>query len=628
MTRVRLGPGPAPVDVLRALAGAPGLVCLVGDWAGGGAIVASHPTHTATDARVLSRPVTAPSDGVGGGWFGWLAFSGVSHLGWYDHVLRLVDGEWWFEALGESVSALEERRRLLTAEPRQPTGPAPSAVGPFVGPDPAQHLAAVEEAIGAIRAGDLYQVNVCTRLHAAFAGSGVDVFARLAELRPAFAAYLSAAGREILSASPELFLRRRGRAVVTKPIKGTLPRVPGNDAALRRSAKDAAENVMIVDLMRNDLGRVCATGSVRASALLEVEPHPGVWHLVSTVTGELRDGIGDAELLDATFPPGSVTGAPKLRALAEIGAVEGCERGVYTGAIGFASPAWGSEFSVAIRTFELTGERIELGVGGGITADSVPMLEWRECLDKAAPLLGALGADGPSARTGEPEPWQRDGGLLETVLVRAGVPQRLADHLARLDRSSRELYGRAAPELSARVHAAAADMRLEHRAVLRIVLAADATVTFTCAALRPPPEVSDLHVVQNRPGVWRHKWADRRRLTADEVPGMPLYVADDGTVLETSRGNVFLVARDGTLTTPPLRDDLLPGVMRRAVLDFARDSGWPVAIRPFDLGEMLGSAAFWTSSLSGAVPIHAIDGTTLPRLDGMIDELAQALFVR
>jgi para-aminobenzoate synthetase/4-amino-4-deoxychorismate lyase len=139
---------------------------------------------------------------------------------------------------------------------------------------------------------------------------------------------------------------------------------------------------------------------------------------------------------------------------------------------------------------------------------------------------------------------------------------------------------------------------------------------------------SDVRVVRGRRGVWRHKWADRAVLAADEATGTPLYVADDGTVLETSRGNVFLIDRGGSLVTPPLRDDLLPGVTRRALLDHALDAGLPVAIRPFGVDELSSSAAFWTSSLSGAVPIHSIDGTPLPRLDDMISELAKLLFVR
>ena len=149
---------------------------------------------------------------------------------------------------------------------------------------------------------------------------------------------------------------------------------------------------MIVDLMRNDLSRVCVPGSVRVPALLRAEAHPGVWHLVSDVRGTLRDGAGDGELITAAFPPGSVTGAPKVRALEIIHELEATPREAYTGAVGYRSPVAGLELNVAIRTFEFAGDRVWLGSGGGIVADSGDAAEYRECLLKAAPLIRALGA--------------------------------------------------------------------------------------------------------------------------------------------------------------------------------------------------------------------------------------------
>ncbi|MDT4938884.1 MAG: para-aminobenzoate synthetase / 4-amino-4-deoxychorismate lyase, partial [Pseudonocardiales bacterium] len=490
-------------------------------------------------------------------------------------------------------------------------------------PAPAAHLAAVERAVEHIRAGDIYQVNVCTRLSAPFAGAPVDLFAEVAgQLEPAYGAFVDSGDRAVVSASPELFLQRRGRDVLTAPIKGTRPRTDGDDAGaaqLRRSAKDAAENVMIVDLMRNDLGRVCVTGTVAAITLLDVEAHPGVWHLVSRVRGRLRDDVADSELLDATFPPGSVTGAPKLRAIRVIEDLEAQGRGAYTGAIGFVSPSWGAEFSVAIRTFEVAGARVELGVGGGITADSVPMLEWHECLHKAAPLIGALGAaldDTVATAQVAPSARQLAGGLLETVLVVDGHAVRLADPLARLDRSCRELFGDGLPgDLAARALAAAAAADVG-RSVLRIVRT-PASATVTCAPARPAALSSVARIVSRPGGLWRHKWADRADLEAAEraaAAAVPVFVAGDGTVLETSRGNLFLLCRDGSLVTPPLRDDLLPGVTRRALLDLAHDQGRRVEIRGFDIAELVGCTPFWTSSLSGAVPIHSVDG--LPTVAG------------
>jgi para-aminobenzoate synthetase component 1 len=193
----------------------------------------------------------------------------------------------------------------------------------------------------------------------------------------------------VVSASPESFLRVAGRRVETRPIKGTA--VDG--AFLRASEKDHAENVMIVDLARNDFGRVCEFGSVAVPALLEIEPHPGLHHLVSTVTGTLRAGVGLEELVRATFPPASVTGAPKPRVLQAIEDLEPVWRGVYCGAFGWIDADRArADLAVAIRTFTLARGRSYLGVGGGIVADSIAAREWAETELKAARLLQAVGA--------------------------------------------------------------------------------------------------------------------------------------------------------------------------------------------------------------------------------------------
>jgi para-aminobenzoate synthetase/4-amino-4-deoxychorismate lyase len=623
---VDLGPGPSAVELVRRVAGWDGLVCLLGDWADGTALLASHPViEPAAVADAIAaldeQPALAAADpeAVGGGWFGRLAFDGASAMAFHDHVVRLVAGRWRFESLWHADRDAELRDRLAAWQAALADGAAAVAewqAGTFAGAPMTDHLAAVERAVELIRAGELYQVNVCTRLAAPFAGNGAALFAAAVdELAPRFAAYLDG----VVSLSPELFLRRRGREVISAPIKGTLPRTAA-PALLRRSAKDVAENVMIVDLVRNDLGRVCVTGSVRPAGLLDVQPHPGVWHLVSEVAGRVRPDVGDAELLYATFPPGSVTGAPKLRALRAIAELEAAPRGTYTGAIGFASPAWGVELSVAIRTFEIGDGRIELGVGGGITADSVPMLEWHECLHKAAPLLRAAGADGPAPAVTEPDPQLLRGGLLETVLGIDAEPVRLADHLARLDRSCRELYGAGLPAGAAGRVREAAKAVPSGRAVLRVVVPPGGELRVSAA--QAPARAQPLHAVTRRRdgGCWRHKWADRGWAGAPA-----LFVGADGAVLETERGNVFLVEDDGTLVTAPLRDDLLPGVTRRALLDLARDEGRRTVLRAFDLDTLRTRPAFWTSSLSGAVPIHSVDGVALPRADDLVAGFATAL---
>jgi para-aminobenzoate synthetase component 1 len=196
----------------------------------------------------------------------------------------------------------------------------------------------------------------------------------------------------VASLSPELFLRRRGAEVTSSPIKGTLP-LNAWPSALRASAKEVAENIMIVDLVRNDLGRVAITGTVTVPELLVVRRAPGVWHLVSTVSARVPDELPTSALLDAAFPPASVTGTPKIRARQLISQWEQRHRGIYCGTVGLASPIAGCELNVAIRTVEFdTAGGAVLGVGGGITADSDPDAEWEECLHKAAPIIGVPAA--------------------------------------------------------------------------------------------------------------------------------------------------------------------------------------------------------------------------------------------
>ncbi len=252
----------------------------------------------------------------------------------------------------------------------------------------AKGVRAVREAI---RNGDVYQVNLCRRLSTAVPADFdvLGLHAALARANPAphaAAVRVRSAGVELASASPELFLRRRGDVVETRPIKGTA--APGEPFL----AKDRAENVMIVDLMRNDLGRVCRYGSVEVPDLCREERHPGLSHLVSTVRGRLRAGVGWSGLLDATFPPGSVTGAPKLAALEMIRRLEPVPRGIYCGAIGRVDTETGDgELNVAIRTFWVEDGRLNLGTGGGITWGSTPEGEWAETELKARRLLAVAG---------------------------------------------------------------------------------------------------------------------------------------------------------------------------------------------------------------------------------------------
>jgi len=263
----------------------------------------------------------------------------------------------------------------------------------------ADYEAAVARARELIAAGDVFQVNLSQRFSAEVSEGGADVYRRLVRANPApFAAYVaSPCGAEIVSASPERFFRVSGDAVEACPVKGTRPRSPDRaaDAALARelleSGKDRAELVMIVDLVRNDLGRVARFGSVRVPELPALTSHPTVHHLHATVTGHLAEGKDAIDLLEASFPCGSITGAPKVRAMEIIEETEPVRRGAYTGAIGYLSFTGETDLSVAIRTLIVRDGRAHFSVGGGIVADSDPAAEYEETLAKGRGLAAALG---------------------------------------------------------------------------------------------------------------------------------------------------------------------------------------------------------------------------------------------
>ena len=254
----------------------------------------------------------------------------------------------------------------------------------------AEYAAAVAHVRSAIERGDVYQVNLVQHLSAPFTGDPVALASRLSALTPHNPEPYRGNGWTIVSGSPELFLARRGRRVWTCPIKGTRP--AGAARELAGSAKDAAEHVMIVDLERNDLARVCEPGSVRWPELMETRALAGVEHMVSTVEGTLREGVGLAELLGATFPGGSITGAPKIAAVDLIAELEPVGRGASMGALGQVYGNGDLDLALTIRTFAVAEGRIHLWVGGGIVWDSDPQAEIDESWLKADPLLRAIGA--------------------------------------------------------------------------------------------------------------------------------------------------------------------------------------------------------------------------------------------
>ncbi len=343
------------------------------------------------------------------------------HLGVYDCVVSFDHNQnrAWIVSGGKACEArLRETIRLLNANPAILTAPSPAPLASLAPQFPlpgspgvtsnfnrAGYEAAVAKIVEYIRAGDCYQVNLSQRLLAPLREHPLELYGRLRQLNPApFAAYYDLGEFQILSASPERFLKVEQGEVETRPIKGTRPRgrTPEADARhiadLRSNPKDRAENVMIVDLLRNDLGRVCEFGSVRVPKVCELETFQYVHHLVSEVRGQLRPDCGPLELLRASFPGGSVTGAPKVRAMEIIAELEPTARGPYCGSLGFIGFDGAMDANILIRTFTAGRGWVQFPVGGGIVADSDPSREYEETLHKAAGLLKAL--ESPPAPTG------------------------------------------------------------------------------------------------------------------------------------------------------------------------------------------------------------------------------------
>jgi para-aminobenzoate synthetase/4-amino-4-deoxychorismate lyase len=373
---------------------------------------------------------------------------------------------------------------------------------------------------------------------------------------------------------------------------------------------------MIVDLMRNDLGRVCQYGSIAVDELCSLRPAPGVWQLESSVHGELRPGVTDSRLLRATFPPGSVTGAPKVQALRTIHELEGSARETYCGAVGLCSPVAGLELNVAIRTLELARGRLWLGVGGGIVSDSSPEAEVAEALTKARGVTDAAGLALASAviaatplrtpfnRAERPDP---EHGVFETIRVSAGHPVHLPDHLTRLSASCAELGLSLPDEAQARIAEAAAGLG---DGGLRLTVGPAGIRVAT----RPLPQAGPMELVAVTVpgGLGRHKWADRGLVETYSEHGVtPLICDADGSVLEAGYAAVFVVT-GRRIVAPPLDGRLLPSLSRARLLSAARRAGWETCLRTVALSELASADAIvLTSSLRGPHPAR-LAGRPLP----------------
>jgi para-aminobenzoate synthetase/4-amino-4-deoxychorismate lyase len=431
-----------------------------------------------------------------------------------------------------------------------------------------QRFSAVQDKI---RAGDIYQLNLTFKARFRLEGSPLTFYRDMRQRqRVAYAGIVDTGEVTVLSASPELFIEKHGRVVSTRPMKGTAPRAgtPEADADQRRvlssDVKQRAENLMIVDLMRNDLGRIAEVGSVSVTDLFTVETYRTLHQLTSGVKATLKEEVGLADLVRAIFPPGSVIGAPKIRAMELIRDYETEPRGVYCGAIGHISPKGEALFNVAIRTPVIFRDgRGEMGIGSGVVYDSVGAKEYAECLLKMKFL------------TDPPKSFE----LIETLLHDAGSGYWLLErHLKRLEASA-AYFGYAFDESAVRVALTdAVKGRAGERLRVRLLLAEDGKLTVTVAEqpAQKPGAVMRYVISETRldstnaflfhkttrrelyDREWQH-YADTMK--ADEV----LYLNERGELAEGSRTNIF-VERDGKLVTPPLSSGLLPGVLRSELL--------------------------------------------------------------
>jgi para-aminobenzoate synthetase component 1 len=340
---------------------------------------------------------------------------GDLRLGFYDAIALFdtIEQSWLvveliFDQPGPpSLAGAILRQMLLRAKTARPEQPPPPETMPGEANlprsnfSPDEYRQAITKCINYIAAGDIFQVNLSQRFEVEPCPQPLNVYRQLRQVNPAwYSAWLAfeAGGEQcsLLCSSPELFLRCREGLVVTRPIKGTRPRSdnPRDDQAggeeLLASEKDNAELAMIIDLLRNDLGRVCKFGTVRVTNPVSLETHPTVFHLVGTVEGKLLEGLGQADLLRATFPGGSITGAPKIRAMEIIDEIEPVARGVYTGCVGIVGADGRAEWNIVIRTVICIGRRALVQVGGGIVADSTAQGEYLETLDKARAMLQAI----------------------------------------------------------------------------------------------------------------------------------------------------------------------------------------------------------------------------------------------
>ena len=418
-----------------------------------------------------------------------------------------------------------------------------------------------------IAAGDTYQVNFTDKYTFDFDGSPVACFASLREKQKVcYSAFINADGKYILSFSPELFFKIDGSRISTRPMKGTARRgrnLAEDDAMrlwLQNDEKNRSENLMIVDLLRNDIGRISEIGSVEAKEMFTVEKYETLFQMTSTVEGTLRPDLSLYEIFRGMFPSGSITGAPKIRTMQIINEMEDQPRGVYTGALGFFSPKKEAVFNVAIRTILLDGKKGEMGVGSGIVFDSEPMREYEECILKADFLNQ-----------------QRVGFQLIESILWDGEFRLLGFHMERLQASAEYFnFSFRSEETIRKLKSYGEQLPKEAPSKVRLLLTADGTITLESQPLTEKSQSSKIVLSNEKMSLKDrflfHKTTQRELYEKEFARASELGCADvlfrneRGEVTEGAISNIF-IEKDGKLYTPHLECGLLPGVYRRHILE-------------------------------------------------------------
>lgn len=540
--------------------------------------------------------------------------------------------------------------------------------------DRSSYIRAVQWIRDYIAAGDVYQVNMSQRFEMGFSGDAFTLFETLYSANPApFFAYIHAGDHQIVSTSPERFLLQRGRQVETRPIKGTRPRgkTPAEDENLGRelktSRKDDAELSMIVDLLRNDIGKVCREGTVRVTEHKRLEAYANVFHLVSVVEGELDGHRSSVDLLEASFPGGSITGCPKIRSMEIIDELEPTRRHIYTGSIGYIGFQDTMDLSIAIRTATIAHGRITYSVGGGIVYDSDPASEYEETLHKGETLMNAFsgnaaeeaaravvwlnGAFTPAEEAALPVGdlgFQYGFGFFETIRVAQGRILRLSEHLHRFEHAWRVLFETAPPDLTWD--------EIIHQVVCRNDLmgqTAAVKMLATRGDRKGAPHNYGL-MVQARPYVHRlektglqglrlavypesrqtplaaHKtlnylfyylaglWAGKQG--ADEA----LILNPDGTVSETNTAGILTIR--GRTVTAPSSPFVLPSTMQKTAMDLLKKWGYRLESRQLFRADLLAAdEVLLTNALMGAVPVLCIGEHELSPPSGLGEKINRAV---